>query len=202
MSIEAMKSDIQAKTKETVARINQEAKAEAERIIEEGRRRADENKSKLSETLKRELDEQVDMGGAIEEVKWRKIIADLKQEAIDGVFKDAAAALRVFVKEESYRKMLSKLVTEAVEGLEGDVFVLTANTNDRELLKKSLHDLQRRIFEKGKQVVLKLDDGAIDCIGGVVAYTENRKRSFNNTFDARLMMCRDETWKIAQILFG
>jgi vacuolar-type H+-ATPase subunit E/Vma4 len=70
-------------------------------------------------------------------------------------------------------------------------------------MKDATRDLQKRISEKTrKEAVLELDDGAIDCIGGVVVYTQNRERSFNNTIDARFSRCRDETWQIAQILFG
>lgn len=202
MSVEAMKSDIQLKTKETVARIRKETKAEAERILEEGRKRAEENKLRLSESLKRELDEQAGMGEAIEEVKGRKIVADLKQEAINRVFKDVEVALREFVKEEGYKEMLQVLVSEAVGGLDGDNFILTSNSDDKELLKSSLRNLQRTISDKGSQTALKLDDSAIDCIGGVVAYTKNRERSFNNTLDARLLRCRNDTWGITKILFG
>jgi V/A-type H+-transporting ATPase subunit E len=203
MSIETLKSDIQVKTKETVAKILKEAKLEAEKIAEDGKVRAGDTKSKLSERLKRELDEKTSMGGATEEVEEKKRIATLKQDLIDEVIKDAEAGLRKFVKDEDYKKMLPELAAEAINELGGNNFILAVNADDKRLAKDAMHDLQKRISEKTRgESVVKLDDETIDCIGGVVVYTEHRERSFDNTIDARLSKCRDETWQIAQILFG
>lgn len=119
MSIEALKSDIQVKTKETVANILKEAKSEAGKIVENGKVRAEEIKSKLAERLKRELEEKAGMGAATEEVEEKKRIATLKQNLIDGVFNDAEAGLRKFVKGEDYKKMLPELAAEAIKELTG-----------------------------------------------------------------------------------
>jgi len=203
MSIETLKSDIQVRTKETVAKILKEAKLEAEKIVEDGKVRAGDIKSKLSERLKRELDEKTSMGGATEEVEEKKRIATLKQDLIDEVFKDAEAGLRKFVKDEDHKKMLPELAAEAINELGGGHFTLAVNADDKKLMKDAMHDLQKRISEKTRNdAVVKLDDETIDCIGGVVVYTEHRERSFDDTIDARLSKCRDETWQIAQILFG
>lgn len=204
MSIEALKSDIQVKTKETVANILKEAKSEAGKIVENGKVRAEEIKSKLAERLKRELEEKAGMGAATEEVEEKKRIATLKQNLIDGVFNDAEAGLRKFVKGEDYKKMLPELAAEAIKELTGgEKFILAVNADDKKLMKDAMRDLQKGISEKvSKGAMVELDDETIDCIGGVVVYTQNRERSFDNTIDAKFSRCREETWQIAQILFG
>jgi vacuolar-type H+-ATPase subunit E/Vma4 len=202
MSIEALKSDIQVRTKETVARILQEAKLEAEKIAEDGKARVQDVKSKLADRLKRELDEKTNAAGGTEEVEEKKRIANLKQAMIDGVFEDAQASLKKFVKDENYKKMLPELAAEAIKELGGNQFILSVNAADKRLMKDAMNDLQRISEKMNSGSVVKLDDEAIDCIGGVVVYTQNRERSFTNTIDARLSRCRNETWKVAQILFG
>jgi vacuolar-type H+-ATPase subunit E/Vma4 len=202
MSIEALKSDIQVRTKETVARILQEAKLEVEKIAEEGKARVQDIKSKLADELKRELEEKTNAAGGTEEVEEKKRIANLKQAMIDRVFEDAEAGLKKFAKDEDYKKMLAEFAVEAVEKLGGNQFILSVNSSDKRLMKDSLNDLQRKISEKtNDKSLVKLDDEAIVCIGGVIVYTQNREKSFNNTIDARLSRCRNETWQIAQILF-
>lgn len=80
---------------------------------------------------------------------------------------------------------------------------MAVNADDKKLMKDAMRDLQKGISEKvSKGAMVELDDETIDCIGGVVVYTQNRERSFDNTIDAKFSRCREETWQIAQILFG
>jgi len=150
----------------------------------------------------------------------RKISA-LRTELLEQAICEATAKLERMIREKSsqYEKSLDKLIIEAVEAVEkAECFVpdedityavmgdsynpcdvqsneleILANSRDHEFLQKELPELRKKLQKrKGKPPTLKLSEETLTCLGGIIVQDKDKKRIFNNTFEARLAKTKQE----------
>lgn len=140
-----------------------EARAIVEKILDTG--------NKQAETLKRQL-----IGAA--ELEARNAHLKTLEKAVSEVFEVAVKELHD-LPASRYEKSLSVLLGEGVEVLGQNIRVY-CNTRDRKAVSTAIDILDAR------QSRLRLDDKAIDTIGGVVMTSTDGLVRFDNTFEARL----------------
>jgi V/A-type H+-transporting ATPase subunit E len=108
---------------------------------------------------------------------------------------EATAKLEKMSREKSsqYEESLGKLVIEAAEAVQTSDMEILANQRDHEFLQKELPELRKKLEKrKGKLPALKLNEETLTCIGGVIVQDKDKKRIFNNTFEARLTKTKQE----------
>lgn len=207
MGIEGLRSEIQRRALEAERSILAEAEREAERIVSEAKVEVERIRLETLASKQRELDERERKELAIKRVECGKRIADLRHGLTEAVFEEAEAMLEKIAGEKRgkyrYGEKILDLIGEAAGRLGGDHLIISVNARDRKVLKGGLRDLQRDVSGRvGRDLILELDDGTIDCIGGAMVRTADGRKHFNNTIDARLLKCRNEMrWHVAQTLF-
>ena len=131
----------------------------------------------------------------------RKISA-LRTELMEQVVDEASAKLERMSREKSsqYKESLVKLVIEAAEAVQTGDLEIRANFRDHEFLQNELSELRKKLQKrKGKLPALELNEKTLNCLGGVIVQDRDKKRIFNNTFEARLTKARQE---MGNKLFG
>jgi len=131
----------------------------------------------------------------------RKISA-LRTELMEQVVDEASAKLERMSREKSsqYKESLVKLVIEAAEAVQTGDLEIRANFRDHEFLQNELSELRKKLQKrKVKLPALELSEKTLNCLGGVIVQDRDKKRIFNNTFEARLTKARQE---MGNKLFG
>ena len=186
--IEVMIQEIRRRGEEEAGKIIEEAKARAEKIIEEAKRKADvyiENMAKQEIiTMRRRI-----LGSAGLEGHRKVLMA--KEKVISAVMEMASERLRRIVEgkdpEVDYRKALHRLILEAVKAVgEPEVYVY-ANESDSRYIRRRLRAISKMVSEELEyKVKIRLAKQPIDCIGGVVVSNPDGTKTYYNTLDGKL----------------
>mgnify|MGYP000262273806 CR=1 FL=1 len=186
--IEVMIQEIRRRGEEEAGKIIEEAKARAEKIIEEAKRKADvyiENMAKQEIiTMRRRI-----LGSAGLEGHRKVLMA--KEKVISAVMEMASERLRRIVEgkdpEVDYRKVLHRLISEAVKAVgEPEVYVY-ANESDSRYIRRRLRAISKMVSEELEyKVKIRLAKQPIDCIGGVVVSNPDGTKTYYNTLDGKL----------------
>jgi len=193
------------------------AKKEAESIIEEARHHADlllksRRKSALEETgkevsaiLKRGQREAETLrnriiSGAERDANW--MILSEKERLINEVLDKVKSSLEALIYSKKYVSILESMIVDAGTALGGGKLRVRLNRRDRTLPLK-FDVLARIIAEKiGKPTILELSEEEAEFIGGVVLETSDGRIMVESTFEAILQHReRQMRTKIAKILF-
>jgi len=196
------------KVEKIIAKIEEDAKAEADKIISEAKAQAEEirkeaeakAKAKREEILsrgRREAEQERARIVANAKLKARKAVLDAREEVIKEAFSKAQEALAKIAKEERYPEILKKLVLEAVDTIGADVEVL-ARKEDKKIFTKAF----LKEIEKEAKVKVTLAKETISSIGGVVVRSKDGRSEVDNTFETRLERISSELRrKVAKVLF-
>ncbi|NOZ58255.1 MAG: V-type ATP synthase subunit E [Euryarchaeota archaeon] len=196
------------KLEKIIARIEEDARAEVDRIMSDARAKAEEIKkeaelrarAKKEEILssgRREAEQERARIVANAKLRARKALLDAKEEVIREAFSRAREELAKVAGEERYGEILKKLILEAIETIGGDVEIV-ARKEDKKILSKSF--LQEISREAGVKVTLAKD--TISSIGGVVVRSKDGKAEVDNTFETRLERISSELRSsVAKVLF-
>jgi len=197
MSLDKVLEQIEQATKKEVDEIIDEGRAEAERILEKANRDIEELKAKKEQELQDTLKE-------LKEIKLSKLRMEYKRKKLD-MEKEIIHKLWERVKEkvanldpQTNEKLIIKLLHIAratpvysiysITYRGGDVcevptkrpFYIYSNKRDEDLIKK-YSDLEY--------------DGNVECIGGLVAESEDRNWKLNLTYDSLLEEIFDNSLK-------
>jgi len=192
-----------------VEEIRRRAEAEASKIIEDAKKRAEEIVREAEREVERLVEHEARpramvlrrriLGSA--ELRGRAEVLKAKEEVIEKISDRARAKLEAIAsgKDSSvdYKEVLYGLLKEAVERLGEPRAIVCANERDRKYLEDSLSDLESRLREDlGRDVELILGDRVLDCIGGVVVESPDRSKVYYNTLDGRLeeVLKRSRGW--------
>ena len=196
------------KVEKIIARIEADARAEAERILSEARAQAESirreaeakagvRKAEIISRGRREAEQERARIVANAKLRARKALLDAKEEVIREAFSRAEKALAEVAKEERYPGILKRLILEAIETIGGDVEVL-ARKEDRKILSKSF--LQE--IAKQAKVKVTLAEETISSAGGVVVRSRDGRAEVDNTFETRLERIKSELRSsVAKVLF-
>jgi len=195
--VEKIIAKIEDDAKAEVERILNEAKAQAAEIRSEAEAKAKAKKAEIISRGKREAEQERARIVANAKLRARRTLLDAKEEVIKEAFSRAEKALADVAKEERYPEILKKLILEAIETIGGDVEIL-ARKEDKKILSKSfLQDIT-----KEAKVKVTLAKDTISSIGGVVVRSKDGKAEVDNTFETRLERISAELRSsVAKVLF-
>lgn len=191
-----------------LARIREDAAAEASRVIQEAKAQADsilEEAKRESEKIRKEALEQA--GYRAEEIRKREFtLAELeirkellaaRQEHIEAAFEKAVGLIQQ-MDEAKYLSLLKKALVRAATT---DGGTLTLSPGDLKRISKSfLDEVNEELRASGKGPIC-LDPEPGNILGGFIL--KSGQVEVNNTIDAALKLTRDEIEpQVAEILFG
>lgn len=174
MGIDELKQEISESTRKQADALLEQARAQAKAIVDEARKEAkrieaEGRKKSLAEAEKKKIEVYA------AKLQARKITSEAEDAVVRKVFDEMRGQLESFADSKDYEKVLVKLAKQAVAELGGDA-VLLVRKKDAALVKG----------------VAKLSPKAIDCIGGVIAETQDARVRVDNTFEALLEEHADE----------
>lgn len=191
-----------------------------DRILKEGRQRADEITSngqkkadEIIENAKQEAQKKVEAieqkaredaqeikrrVRAVAEMEMRKDILAVKQQLMDQVFDQAMEQLKNLSTEE-YQNMLLNLFIKTVDT--GQEQVIIASGDHERVNQQFIDRVNQTLIEQGKTGNLTLSGESRDIKGGFILKSGGVE--INNSFEAILRMEREELEpKVAEILFS
>lgn len=181
---------IQAKGKEERERIISRSEKTARRLIEEAETKTEEIAQSILQEEDPELEVTKTRIQGESELRKKRSLAQVKNQIVQEVFKEAREALSRIRERKDYESILQKLGEEVLKG--GDLMVYV-DERDVPLIRKIL-------ASKGLNAEVKSGD---DCLGGLVAETKNGSVTIHNTIESRLEKLQEPlVQEVNQILFG
>ena len=189
-----------------LAGIRDDARQEAEAIIEKARIAAERRRDAATQQVERITKEAEDqLRGRIEIIQrncdsnigvaTRRISLQMRNELLQTVTDSVQVELNNMVKLSEYRRVLSGWIVEAVLGL-GAVSEALVNASASELPlidSKLLREAEGEVKEIcGRSVTLKKSDGAPLSAQGVVITSQDGRVAFNNQVRTRLLRRQTE----------
>ncbi|MCP8304007.1 MAG: hypothetical protein H3Z50_00820 [archaeon] len=206
MSKESLKLYIKDRTEEEVKKIVSEAENAADKIIGEARSKIARIKDEKLRKVKKEMDEKEKAEISLTKMDGRRRVMEVKEEFLKKTFDEVKKRLKNFSSSktnERYQDILTALAIEAMSGIESKEVKISANKGDLDFLRKNTQVIKSALSKmKGSEVDMELDGKAIDTIGGVIAYSMDGKKIYNNTLETRLGKVFEEVkGKILNVLF-
>ena len=195
-----------------LAGIEQEAREEADRIIQETRRMLDERRKatdlqieKILITAQEKADAQAEVirgnSGSRIAIETRRLSLRARDELMRDVLTQARRKLESLIKTEAYRSIVAGWVVEATVGLNVPAASVRASAGELSLIDKALlKEAERKVKEvTGKTVKLEIAPGRPLREQGVVLTAKDGRLAFNNQVQTRLMRYDSE---IRRIIYG
>ncbi|MCP8310594.1 MAG: hypothetical protein L6N95_05465 [Candidatus Methylarchaceae archaeon HK01B] len=206
MSKESLKLYIKDRTEEEVKKIIIEGEIAADKIIEEARSKVARIKDEKLRKVKKDMDEKEKAEISLTKMDGRRRVMEVKEEFLKKTFDEAKKRLKSFSSSktnERYQNILTALAIEAMSGIESKEVRISANKTDLDFLRKNTQVMKSTLSKmRASEVDIKLDDKAIDTIGGVIVYSMDGKKIYNNTLETRLGRTFEEVkGKILNMLF-
>jgi len=187
MGIEKLKGSLLSEASEDARKIVEAAETHVARMVAEERSKIAERKKGADREVERLLEEQRNERIAWARLESKRIVAEAREDAVQGVVEEFFDSLEGVRKSPEYRKFLARAVPQAAEELGGDV---------------SIHVV------KGDKALVPAPKGArvsedLDCLGGAIVETADGKIRIDLTLETLFETRRDETRKrIYEKLFG
>ena len=193
MALEEMLDALGQEGKDDIKRVDSQAKAHENQIIEEARLEA----KQIYESHKNAIEEQVKMERArvINQTnfKVKKEVVKTKEEIMNQVFDEALKQIKNLRDDKaSYESIFGKLAAETIRSIPGKP-VVSVDSADEELARKVFDRLEL-------DCTLKSD---INCLGGLSVRSEDGKIVLNNTVDSRIEKAKQLLkTDVIRVLFG
>jgi V/A-type H+/Na+-transporting ATPase subunit E len=160
--------------------------------LEAERTRIIESAKKQAENLKRQI-----VGSSRLAARNQELV--MIENAVNDAFEEARKKLAASGSKDTYRALMSAILEESVSSVGSGEVLVECNTNDAELVRKILADLQKR----NPKVQARLSDQHIDAIGGIRVKSADGTMTYDNTIDSRIERLKPLIRKnIAQMLRG
>jgi len=203
-SLQVLIDELHRRSAEEIKKIKSEAEAEAQKIIEDAKERAErlflEKVSAELPTLRNKI------LGSVEGEARTKILLE-KDRIVKRAFELAKETLIAIAEGKSgeykYDEILYQLIKEAAVKLGEKELYIIANEKDKKLLSSNITSFQKRLSEElGDVYTIEIEPETINVIGGVIIRNKDRTKIYNNTFDGRLRTTEDRLRGIlGKILF-
>lgn len=192
MALEDMLEALEKESEADIEKIRSQARANENQIMKE----ADLEASKILETQKRHIEDQIRMERSkiINTANFhvKKEVIKAKEEVLNNIFSKVSESSKNLRNSNDYEKVFEKLVYETLAGIRGKAIV-SVDSNDEKMARKIL-DKMDVSYE------LKTD---IKALGGLKVQSEDRKVVLNNTVDARVEKAKQLLKSdVVKILFG
>lgn len=150
-------------------------------IFENSEREADIQSEEILQSIDRQGDilQRRIIGNA--ELKSRNMSLQLIEDTVNKIFAESLKRFENASSGKGYNKSMKRLLEEGIDAIGGDDFIISCNSNDTNLCKKIVSEIQ-----KEKKVNIKLSLNSINCMGGIQIMNKNESVIFNNTLEARL----------------
>lgn len=186
--VQQILQEINRKAEEEAQKILDQANKEAERIIKEAEEFATKQFQHEAHSRLILLTRQI-LGKAEYEGRIRLLKA--KDEIIKRLQQKVKERLKKIILGEdpgiSYADILYRLLKEAVSNIPSDNIIIISNTRDREILERNLGKFEEMLrSELGRKISLKLSSDEVNCLGGIIAKSEDESFIYYNTLDGRL----------------
>jgi vacuolar-type H+-ATPase subunit E/Vma4 len=189
LSVLEIRTEIERKAEEEASRIIANAKQEAEKITAESNAKLEALRNEKTKTLTRALDTEQKAELAVSRMEQKGQLLQQKSEWANRVFEEARKRL-VDISEKGgaeYREFLSKLILEGITRIEGNRFIVEANSRDAETIKKGLSAILERAAKiKNEKIDLQVKSSPTISLGGVIVSNGAMTQYYNNTLDARI----------------
>ncbi|MCD6155070.1 MAG: hypothetical protein J7J22_04820 [Candidatus Verstraetearchaeota archaeon] len=203
MSLEKLKSEILEDAEATIKRILSQADEEVKDIISEAERTAELIKQRRREEILKRMEEKEKAVLSRARLSGKRLLLLTEEELFRKVYEEVKDKLANLDRDEAYLKVLINYIVEAVNALKENKIILSLNAKDKLFLKEHMDRVLETVEAKTGNVELMLSDEDLDIMGGIIAYTVDGSKIYNNSLDARLKMIMDDyRSKIMNILLG
>ncbi|OGO79514.1 MAG: hypothetical protein A2Y23_09575 [Clostridiales bacterium GWB2_37_7] len=195
--VEKIKEKILQDSEYTVNCILEEAKKQAEAILNKAQLQANAKAETIAKKAMDDSFEKVRIANSMVELEMRKSKLLTKQNIIDEVFVEVLNRLSALDGAE-YEKLIFGMLLNAIE-TGNEELVLSSNRKTK-MSEGFIDNLNQSLISAGKNGNIKLSDQTANISGGFILI--NQGVEVNNSFEALIRLYRDEIEpKVAQILF-
>lgn len=195
--VERIKEQILQDSESKVNIILEEAKKQAELIMNKAQLQANEKAESIRKKAINDSLEKVKIANSMAELEMRKSKLLTKQNIINEVFSKVLDRLTSLDGEE-YEKLIINMLLSAIET--GDEEVVLSSNRKSKMSEGFINNVNQSLVSVGKKGNVKLSDKTADIIGGFILMSQGVE--INNSFEALIRLNRDEIEpKVAQILF-
>lgn len=193
-----------------VAKIDQEAKEKAERILGEARSKADqtlEDAKKKAEYIRDQILEKAEQEGlakrrgvaSLASSEARKLVLAEKQAILQEVYQNTLENLKG-MSIEDYRGYFKRMLLRLCES--GDETIILSPQDSERITSEFIQEVNRQMAsDKGKKGKLSISNETRQMVGGFVLKRGNVE--IDNSFDSLVRSVRDQTEpEVIAILFG
>ena len=183
-----------------ISGIEDDAQREAEQIILDAKKQAEERKKYLEKQVKSILLEAEEKARVQSEVVSKKILSGLdievkrkfmhlKDNILVEILGRVKEEFKTLIKKPEYRTVLQNWIIEAMIGLGAEKAEVSASKSEQRLIDKELLDsAEKRVKElTGHQVKLRVLQNQTHGPQGVVLTAEDGRTAFNNQVTTRLL---------------
>jgi V/A-type H+-transporting ATPase subunit E len=172
MSLETVVEDIREQARARADEIREEAREEADQIREEAREEADQIERERLDEAQRQIEQEREQRLSSAKLEAKQERLSIRRDLIQRVREEVETAIAELEGEQ--RERLTRQLLEAtLEEFDGHAEVY-GRAEDQELLESLLADYDAEYA------------GSVDCLGGVVAESDESRVRVNNTFDSIL----------------
>ena len=197
---------------ELIQAIEEEARREADRIVQEAQkaveqrrgtgeeraesvlREAERKAQEQAETIKKRTDSRIS-------AELRRLSLQKQEEFFRETLKEVSRKLEEMIEKPGYSDVLRGWIVEAVIGLNVKEATVIASKKEMPLLDSELLEQARGELEAltGRKIDLRVADSEPLLSQGVMAYAREGKLVFDNRVDTRLLRYRSE---IRRVIYG
>ena len=175
---------------EEANRIIEDARRRAQKIIEEARTKNEEVKAAAKERVLSQIKSQISREFSLRKFEIRRRYYEKRAKLLEKILEEAWAQCLETIKnnENIYRESLRALLYEAIKALESEELVIYAcSERDRAILEEIL------AFDKSlANANIRVEKRYINCYGGIVVTSADGKLIYNNTLRARFNKAKEE----------
>jgi len=180
MSLDTVVEDIREQARARATEISEEADAEAKELLAAAEDDAEEIREETLADADRQIEQEREQKLSSAKLEAKQARLEARRDVIQSVREDVEAAI-ADIDGETRRELTGALLDAAAEEFpEGATVRVSGRAEDEELLRELLAEYEG--FEYG---------GEYDCLGGVVAESDESRVRVKNTFDSIL----EEVWE-------
>jgi len=186
--VNALIEEIKRRAEEEIKKILEEAKKEADKIVEEAKEEAKRKFQHEAHSRLLLLRRRI-LGKA--EMKGRHELLKAKEEILEKIKEIATERLKRIVEGSdprvNYHDILYRLIEEAAKGIDEPEIIIEANERDKEYLSVNIRRLEEQLSKSiGKPIKIRISDSVANILGGVIVYNRDRTKIYYNTLEGRL----------------
>jgi|Deesub1362B_J571_1020462.scaffolds.fasta_scaffold00003_458 V/A-type H+-transporting ATPase subunit E len=203
MSLDRLKEEILGDAELQVKEILSKAEEEANKILEEARNKAELEKARRKEAVKKRLLEKESAAVSLANIEGKKLLLDVKESIINDLYDKIKERLLNISRDDAYMNSLIKLAVEAIKAVGTSSINIQLNHKDKEFVEKNWNKFYKSIAKEVGNVEIHVVNDPLNILGGVVVSSRDGTIIYNNSLDSRLeRIFKDERNELINILFG